>query len=192
MDFDGLVTYQPSFLTQEESSELLSSGLNQVTWSRPKLTVFGKTHRTPRYCAWLSDAPVVYRYSGYEHQPDPFPDSVRELKDRIEHHTGHSFNATLVNRYDNGSHCMGWHSDNETELGDEVTIASISIGARRTFQLRHKTHKDRKISVELDHGSLLMMYPPSQQYWQHQLPKRADIQEVRVNFTFRWVNEPRR
>ena len=113
------------------------------------------------------------------------PDFVSELLCEVVMRTGIDFNSILVNLYRDGTQSMGWHADDEPELGPEVTIASLSVGAVRELRLRHRHDKSLRVTTSLAHGSLLMMYPPLQEYWLHELPKRRSITEPRVNFSFR-------
>ena len=97
------------------------------------------------------------------------------------------FNSVLANNYRHGQDSMGWHSDDEPELGPEPVIASLSFGAERPFDFRHKRDHHLKHRLLLSHGSLLVMQGNTQQLWQHQLPKRSRVQAGRVNLTFRWI-----
>ncbi len=81
---------------------------------------------------------------------------------------------------------MGWHADDEPELGREPTIASLSLGATRTFELEHRADRER-VAVPLEHGSLLVMAGETQHRWRHRVPKQRRIQGGRINLTFRTV-----
>ena len=139
----------------------------------------------PRASAWFSSINASYRYSGLVHQPQEMPNFVRELLHEIVKRTEIDFNSILVNLYQDGTQSMGWHADDEAELGPEVTIASLSVGAERELRFRHRNDKSLRVATSLAHGSLLMMYPPLQEYWMHELPKRPSITEPRINFSFR-------
>jgi alkylated DNA repair dioxygenase AlkB len=97
----------------------------------------------------------------------------------------------LVSYYRNGADYMGWHSDDEKDLGERPVIASISLGAAREFQFRHKQSSHSRESIVLEHGSLLVMHHPTNRDWKHALPKRGGTHPERIgarlNLTFRRV-----
>ena len=102
-----------------------------------------------------------------------------------------AFTSVLLNRYRTGRDSVAWHSDDEPESGGEPVIASVSFGGTRTFQLRYKRHKDLTASVELTHGSLLVMRGPTQHHWVHRIPKTAREVAERINLTFRVIRPSR-
>ena len=97
-----------------------------------------------------------------------------------------SFNSVLINLYRNGQDSMGWHSDNETVLGKEPVIASLSLGGTRRFQLKHR-RSGELVSLDLPHGSCLIMQGRCQADWRHQVPKTRKQVAPRINLTFRTV-----
>ena len=146
----------------------------------------------PRLTAWFADAGLTYSYSGLALSPTPLPPSLDQLRARLQAATRLTFNSVLANRYRDGRDKMGWHADDEPELGDEIHIASISLGAARTFRLRAKEGRRRGLDIELAHGSLLVMRHPTQRHWEHCLPARAGVRNPRVNLTFRRIFQVRR
>jgi alkylated DNA repair dioxygenase AlkB len=101
--------------------------------------------------------------------------------------TGELFNGVLINMYREGQDSMGWHSDDEKELGKEPVIASISLGASRRFLFREKENRKEKREVFLKDGSLLVMEGRTQELWQHCLPRSAKVKDSRINLTFRRI-----
>ncbi|GAA3354492.1 hypothetical protein GCM10020366_11330 [Saccharopolyspora gregorii] len=79
---------------------------------------------------------------------------------------------------------MGWHSDDEPELGEEPVIAALSLGAERRLRFRHKSSKET-VAKDLEHGSLLVMRGKTQQCWQHCVAKTKKVASPRVSLTFR-------
>ena len=144
---------------------------------------------SPRLSAWHGDPDARYAYSGIVHDPLPWLPVLLEIKARIEAALASRFNAALANLYRDGRDGMGWHSDNERELGSTPMIASASFGAVRRFALRHRA-SGRRESLLLDSGSLLIMAGDSQRCWQHALPKTAKPCGPRINLTFRYVVAP--
>jgi alkylated DNA repair dioxygenase AlkB len=128
----------------------------------------------------------VYVYSGIRNEPQPWTAAVAELKADAEAACGARFNSVLLNRYRSGADSMGWHADREPELGPEPVIASVSLGAARTFDLRHnKTGAVQSFSLK--GGSLLVMKGKTQAEWRHRVPKEPRVVGERINLTFRWV-----
>jgi len=119
----------------------------------------------------------------------PFTPTLLQIKNKIEGNITEKFNAVLLNLYRDGNDSMGWHSDDEKELGENPVIASISLGEERMFHLRHKNNKLLKFKFLLQHGSLLLMKGKTQHFWQHQIPKSKKINKSRINLTFRIIKK---
>ena len=103
---------------------------------------------------------------------------------------GTAFNSVLMNLYRDGRDSMGWHSDDEPELGDDPVIASLSLGAPRRFVLRHAKKRGRWITLVLGDASLLVMAGTTQRFYRHAVPKEDDAGE-RINLTFRRIRDRR-
>lgn len=182
---DGDLFYIPAWIEKAQADEYYSSLVRTLAWQQDKIQVFGKWHSIPRLQAWYGDAQAVYQYSGKELRPEPWTAALAELQGELAK-MGLVCNSVLANWYRDGDDKMGWHSDNEPELGRDPWIASVSLGATRCFQLRHRATKQR-LDIELEHGSLLLMGGVLQSHWQHSLPQRKRCRQGRVNLTFRHV-----
>lgn len=134
----------------------------------------------------MGDAHCSYRYSGVTFQPVPWQAGLQQLCERLVRHTGHPLNAVLLNHYEHGEHHMGWHSDDEPELGHDPVILSLSLGQTRRFDLKHK-HLNTQLSLELGDGDLLVMAGACQRFWQHRVPKQTRVHAERFNLTFRYL-----
>ena len=151
--------------------------------------------KEPRLTAWYGQPGLTYTYSAKAMSPLPWTTSLLTIKTAIEtelinHLIKTDFTSVLINKYRDGNDSLGWHSDNEKELGNEPVIASISLGETRTFQFRLKDDHKKKIQIELNDGSLLVMRGKTQELWQHQIPKRSSATAVinpRINLTFRHI-----
>jgi alkylated DNA repair dioxygenase AlkB len=97
------------------------------------------------------------------------------------------FNSVLANLYRDGRDSMGWHSDDEPELGSQPAIGSLSLGATRRFVLKHRNDPSRKLVLELPHGSLLVMRGATQANYRHALPRTSRPVGPRINLTFRQI-----
>jgi alkylated DNA repair dioxygenase AlkB len=117
--------------------------------------------------------------------------ALAEIRCRLEDAIGCRFNSVLLNLYRDGRDGMGWHSDDEPELGREPTIASLSFGATRRFLLRHRERRDLPtLELRPANGSLILMSGVTQRYWKHQVPKTARPTGPRLNLTFRSIAIP--
>ena len=180
---DGEVFLFPQSLNLE--FEVLK---NSIHWKHEKIYLFGRWVLQPRLTAWYGDDGTEYVYSGLKNIPKPWNEVLLSLKTKVESLSGKRFNSVLLNYYRDGQDSMGWHQDNEKVLGNEPTIASVSFGTSREFQLRHKFNKDiPKVSCLLENGSLLIMSGSTQEFWQHQIPKTKKQIGERINLTFRNV-----
>jgi len=181
----NLLLYQ-DFLQPASADLLFNQLLNQLAWSEETINMFGKPLLVPRLVCWYGDSDAIYKYSGALHHPLPWIDPLLNIKTRLESFTHQTFNSVLGNLYRNQQDSMGWHSDNEKELGSEPFIASVSLGETRIFKARHKTTR-QQVTLELSHGSLLTMSGNFQQNWQHCIPKCKVSRSPRINLTYRYI-----
>ncbi|AXQ97082.1 alpha-ketoglutarate-dependent dioxygenase AlkB [Pseudoalteromonas piscicida] len=183
-------SYQAQAISFDKSLALYNVLLNTVAWQQNTITLFGKTHQTPRLERFIADPDVRYSYSGKLLENAPWPSVLLGIRQALERRFNIPFNAVLANFYRNGQDSMGWHSDDEPELGLTPTIASLSLGATRKFKIRQKvSHSVTDILLET--GSLLIMQGDSQRDYQHALPKQAKVTQGRINLTFRSVGNTR-
>lgn len=184
---DGGLQYAQHFLSLEQADRLFAELVTQVPWQQAEIRLFGRNVMTPRLSCWMGDASAVYRYSNTTFLPEPWLNSILALKNQLETAVGCTFNSVLLNYYRNGQDAMGWHSDDEPELGTQPAIASVSLGAERRFLLREKTKNARSMGLPLANGSLLLMQGDSQKLFQHSLPRTAKPIGARINLTFRKI-----
>jgi len=186
LPFDGSAILCRDFIGADRAAEIFGTLLRETNWEGHDVVLFGKRIAEPRLSTWHSEADITYRYSGSLRTPQPWTKLLESLRDKCSAKTGAQFNAVFVNLYRDGADGVGWHADNEPCNGPEPTIASLSFGATRRFDLRHRESKET-ISVQLDAGSLLIMSGLSQHAWVHQVPRSKRIKEPRINLTFRNV-----
>jgi alkylated DNA repair dioxygenase AlkB len=184
---DAEIIYYPKFFDKEQSDLIYTELLQDIAWQQDNITIFGKTHPQPRLTALYGNEGKPYSYSNIKMQPHPWNSLLQKLKYYIEETTGCQFTTVLLNQYRDGKDSNGWHADNEKELGTNPTIASLSFGSERVFQLKHNTIADAKKSIVLEHGSLLLMKGSTQHFWKHQIPKTAKPIGTRINLTFRSI-----
>ncbi|ARS37175.1 alpha-ketoglutarate-dependent dioxygenase AlkB family protein [Pontibacter actiniarum] len=183
---DAEVYFAPAFVPAPQRDVYLERLLQEVNWQQESIKLFGKLQPMPRLTAWYGDK--GYTYSGLENKPQPWLPLLQELRERVQEASGRAYNSVLLNLYRSGQDSMGWHSDNEPELGQEPSIASLSLGGERRFALKHRSRKDiAPVRIILSHGSLLLMQGPTQHHWLHHIPKTAKAVQPRINLTFRYV-----
>ena len=189
---DATLIYHPDCFSLTQSNAFLNQLLdpNLIHWQQKSIKIFNRIIPEPRLNAWYGDEEAVYTYSGLVNYPLPWIPLLLELKHHVEQITQTPFNSVLLNRYRNGADSMGWHSDDEPELGINPVIASLSFGATRQFQFKHRKNKQLPIHrLLLTPGSLLVMRGETQKYWKHCLPKVRQSESVgeRINLTFRYI-----
>jgi len=183
------VLWAAAFLSEAEQQELFAWCRDQIDWKYVDLYVGGKSVPVPRGLAWFGDVP--YSYSGLTHKASPMPAVLSKLADRIEAAlasagTPAKFNSVLMNFYRDGNDSIGMHSDDESQLDPEPTIASVSLGAAREFRFQHKVTRTRH-QTPLPGGSLLIMKGATQKDWRHGIPKQPGA-GARINLTFRFTH----
>jgi alkylated DNA repair dioxygenase AlkB len=183
---DGFADYYPNFLAPAARAALLQQLLRLDSFQQNEIVLFGKKIKVPRLEAYYALNGEQYGYSGQQLKAEKFPTFLDELRLEVQKRTGYKYNALLINYYRDGQDSNGWHADNEKTLGPNPSIASISLGAERTFELKHLSTGQKK-SVLLADGSLLHMHGPLQHHYKHQLPKKRALTEARLNLTFRWI-----
>jgi alkylated DNA repair dioxygenase AlkB len=185
----GELELLPDFIAHSEQAALFDALARDVPWQQREIKMFGRAVLEPRETAWIGDPDAVYTYSGRANEPAPWPPVLAALRARVSERTGAPLNCVLCNRYRDGSDSMGFHADAEHELGRNPVIASLSLGAVRRFQLRHKKRTDAqgKLDIDLPSGSLLIMRGTTQHHYRHGVPKQPKILEPRINLTFRRI-----
>jgi len=184
---EGEARLWPAAFESSEASSLFEVLRRDVQWQQEEILIFGERRRVPRLVAWHGDPGASYVYSGTDHHPEPWTPALERVRERASALTGATFNAVLLNLYRDGRDGMGWHADDEPELGRNPVIASVSLGAARRFCLRHRRRKDLKVDLMLPHGSLLCMGGATQHHWVHALPKTRLPMGERINLTLREV-----
>jgi len=175
------------FIAPDEQGRTYAELMAAVPWQTRSIRIAGRLIPEPRQTAWIGDPGAVYTYSGRQNEPTPWPAVLSGLRARLTAQLGVAFNSVLCNLYADGRNSMGLHADAEPELGPNPLIASLSLGATRRFQLRHRKLRDEKLDIDLPTGSLLVMRGTLQTHYRHGVPKQLRVQESRINLTFRRI-----
>lgn len=181
-------------LGEPAATELLTRLDRELDWQQPTLRLYGREHPIPRRQVWMGSPEARYRYSGRDFRPEAWHPAVATIRDAVVERLAAAgqparFNSVLLNRYADGEERMGWHSDDEPELGDDPLIAAVSLGAERPLRFRWKRREAAAFNAWLPHDSLLLMGPGVQRRLQHALLPRR-IEGLRISLTFRWVHSP--
>jgi len=180
---DGAL-YLPGFLDARRADTLFERVLEEADWQQERITLFGREIAVPRLTAWYGEDGTTYRYSGITRTAQPWPGRIRHLAEDVSRSVGASFNYVLVNRYRDGSDMLGWHADDEADLGSHPVLGAVSVGAQRIFRLRDRDGGSSVAQV-LEHGSLLLMWGDSQHRYKHCIPRTRKPVGERLSFTFR-------
>lgn len=179
------LSYYPGFFSESTAGRYFDRLKNRLNWRQLPIVLFGRHMLQPRLIAWHGDRGVSYSYSGNHFEASGWVQPLDQIRQVLVEQFGVSFNAVLCNRYRDGQDSMGWHSDDERELGSRPVIASVSLGATRRFRLRAKADKSQSMKLDLEDGSVLLMSGETQKNWQHCLPKSTAPCGERINLTFR-------
>ncbi len=179
---DGTARLHEDALAQADATRLFAQLIALTPWRQEIATVMGRRVPIPRLTAWHGAAGYVY--SGIRMTPAPWNPPLLEIKAVAEACAGQAFNSVLLNLYRDGRDSVSWHADNEPGLGRNPVIASVSLGATRRFQMKHRG-RDERVALDLPSGSCLVMAGATQHHWLHQVPKTGRPVGPRINLTFR-------
>ncbi|MDC1525432.1 alpha-ketoglutarate-dependent dioxygenase AlkB [Gammaproteobacteria bacterium] len=181
---DLKIRVQEGFFSSVEANDLLINCIAGLPWESMKIKMFGKEVVIPRLQCWVGDEGCEYSYSGKKLNRQPWTPELLMIKEKISQHANLNFNSVLVNFYRDGRDSMGWHADDEPELGKNPTIAALSFGGERDLVFRNILSKET-LSIPQLHGALIIIDGQTQQYWQHAIKKTKKVISPRINLTFR-------
>lgn len=191
---NGLFVYKDSqFYTKSQADKLFNQLLNTIIYDKKStVTIFGKTMPIPRKQTAYGDPGTTYSFSGTTVKAKKWNPIVLQIKNDVEKQTGQKFNFCLVNYYANGQDYIGYHKDDEQDLGPNPWIASVSFGQERKFYFKSDNKDLAVVKTKLNHGSLCVMMHPTNFYWKHSVPKESVklCPNPRINLTFRYIEVP--
>lgn len=182
-----VLEYMPNAFDSTLGYQLMDKFIAETSWSQKVVRMYDKQVITPRLSAWFADAETYDYTSLRKSLPNAWTPELLMIKAIVEPIAGVTFNSVLLNYYRDGNDSVAWHSDNERALGTHPTIASVTFGQVRSFDIRNKTDHSIKYSVRLEHGSLLLMKGDLQTKWDHRIAKVNKPMLPRLNLTFRVV-----
>jgi alkylated DNA repair dioxygenase AlkB len=186
LPYDGIVRLCEDALGEAAGWRLFEQLMALTPWRQEVATLMGRRVLIPRLTAWHGAAGYVY--SGIEMTPAPWNEPLLEIKAVAEACAGQAFNSVLLNLYRDGRDSVSWHADNEPGLGRDPVIASVSLGAMRRFQMKHR-RREARVALDLRSGSCLVMAGATQHHWLHQVPKTSRPVGPRINLTFRAMRQ---
>jgi len=184
---DADITLYRHYFDLSTSKKYFDCLKEELIWREEEIILYGKAHILPRLSAWYGDPEATYTYSGISLSPNPWTTVLNELREIVDNISDFRFNSLLANLYRDQNDSVSWHADDEPELGENPTIASISFGETRKFNFKNKADPETKFSLELGTGDILIMKGATQKNWLHQIPKSSKILQPRVNLTFRRI-----
>merc|ERR1711957_298819 len=98
----------------------------------------------------------------------------------------------MGNLYDCGGSSVAGHADDEALFNgkfQDIRIVSLSLGARRTFELRANVQNNSGASerMSLGDGDICTMEGLAQKHYQHRVPPEGAVEGARINLTWRWI-----
>ena len=177
-----------TFYTPDEADELKDALLVETEFKTVKGRFGSKSFTFPRKIAAYGDAYTTYEFSGACVRASPWTPLSKRIKRRVEAFTKCSFNFVLLNLYRDGKDEIGAHKDDETSMSKYAPIASLSFGASRKMVFRKGKFKEKVFELELKHGSLCVMWYPTNRHYYHEIGKQLDVLKPRLNLTFRKLN----
>jgi alkylated DNA repair dioxygenase AlkB len=178
----GILLYDNAFLPPDLADRCFVELRDHCVWEQ-KPASFGRLQ--PRLTASYGDEGLIYYYSGTVNKALPWTATLREIKRKIEAVQG-EYNYCLLNRYQSGMDSVGMHADDEPGMGN--VIGSLSLGATRTFRIRHNKSKETR-TFPAGNGTLIIMAGTMQQFWKHGVPKTTENVGERINLTFRKIGQ---
>ena len=178
------IRIEEDFFNSVDSKKLLKKFISKLPWESMIIKIFGKDTKIPRLQCWIGDEGCEYRYSGKQLNRQIWSQDLIMIRKKIYEELNIDFNSVLANYYRDGKDSMGWHSDDEKELGPNPTIASISFGSERDLVFRNKISKET-LAIPQTHGSLILIDGETQKNWQHSIKKTQKLIGPRINLTFR-------
>lgn len=184
LEHGAFVELRDPWLAEDLAEQLQRRLLEELQWEQRSIQLFGRSVLQPRLIAWCGEFP--YRYSGQTLEARAWTSTCERACRLVEQTTECPFNHLLANLYRDGNDSMGFHADNESELGPQPQVASASFGATRRFRLKPRK-RGEALSLELRHNSLLLMAGATQAHYVHGVPKQPGVHAPRLNLTFRRV-----
>lgn len=183
--------YLPSPFTKRRCTEFFNAVNNGTHWKRPRDMLRDTAWMVAKGCA------CTCNHAGYDMEPQEYPAWMVDIMRVVMPFFGLPMeadwpNSCNLNLYDTGGSSVAWHADDEALFNgkvQDVRILSLSLGARRYFELRANTQNESRAAEEmqLGDGDLCTMEGMAQKHYQHRVPPDRSVEEPRINLTWRWI-----
>jgi len=117
--------------------------------------------------------------------PPPFPSYVAELVNPLNERYGVEFDSCLINLYRDGSDAVAWHADTVRKVMRDPLVATVSLGARRSFLVRPAGGGATVRRYKPGEGDLIVMGGSMQHDWHHTVPREKSASGARMSVTLR-------
>ena len=151
---------------------------------KPPIKIYDKIVNQKRDVGFFSNKSVGYYYSNQLAKSKPMTINLDLLIDLTNELFGSKFNGILINRYLDGSDCIGPHSDDEKNL-DACGVVAISYGGERIFRIRNKKTKEIVLDIHMNNLDIIHMGGDFQKEFTHEIPSTKKNVNPRYSFTFR-------
>lgn len=179
--FDIQILHVKKFYEEIRSKDLYQQ-LSNYKYQDLNLHFKGKVFTPKRKVLAFGDPGISYSFSGTTIKAEPWTPTLLDIKKDIQDKTGDEYNFVFINFYPDGEAKMGLHKEIEQDTMP-VTIPTLSIGSSRVMQFSRKDYFPHRVT--LDSGSLLLMQPPTNEFWSHEIPAEPDVTEPLFTLTFR-------
>lgn len=147
----------------------------------------GRNYTPRRKALGFGEPGISYAFSGTSVPALPWTPTLLDIKKDVEDKTGQEYNYVFLNYFPDGFARIGAHHD---DVDPEAIIPTLSFGATRTLQFTRKSFPPHQIPLKK--GTLLLMRPPTNQLFCHEIIADSSQQEPRISLTFHKITMPSR
>ena len=126
------IQYIPNFYSAEEEERLFRKLIRRLPFKQQDNLFDGRVFSEPRLSCWFGEYPYGYNPLLRHDATNiaDWPSVLRSILSKIKSDPNlaedvFEINSVLCNLYRHDKDKMGWHSDNESELGNAPTIISL-------------------------------------------------------------------
>ena len=188
------IQYTRNFLNTHDSKKyfkLFEKYIKYNSAEESKVLIRGQYIDIPRTQTAYGDPGTYYKFSGNVVKAKNWLEKgliesiLQDIVHKLEIYCGTKFNFVLINKYADGTKYIGFHSDDEKDLGPEPKIAGVSFGQTRPIYFQNKVTGDTDVKQDLEPGSVVVMNHPTNVHWRHSIPKTSKQMGTRISLTFR-------
>lgn len=171
LDDRSWVDYCPGWLSGSDA--VFESLASSARWQQRTVTMWDKQVLEPRLTA------------GWSTESELAPPLLNEMCGLLSQRYDICFDRVWVNLYRDGQDSVAWHGDRHRLTMTRPMVATVSLGARRKFQLRRRGSTTIEHTLMPGVGDLVVMGGECQNEWEHTVPKTARAVGARMSITIR-------